>query len=145
MHLHGKARKPCECAVPVSLAVTHQQGLMVGTRSIPGNPYDGQGLGAQWEQTTKLLQDLGCSPRQVIVERGYRGVGADNPGVQIIHRGPYQSLSDHEKRLLKRRQALEPLIGHTKADHRRDRYWLQGAVGDALHALCCAAGGRTPR
>ena len=69
-----------------------------------------------------------------------RGVDADNPGVQIIHRGRYKSLTDEEKRLLKRRQAIEPLIGHTKADHRMDRCWLQGAVGDALHALCCAAG-----
>ena len=42
--------------------------------------------------------------------------------------------------MLKRRQAIEPLIGHTKADHRMDRCWLQGAVGDALHALSCAAG-----
>ena len=63
-----------------------------------------------------------------------------DPGVQIIHRGKYESLSDHEKRLLKRRQAIEPLIGHTKADHRMDRCWLQGAMGDALHALSCAAG-----
>jgi len=67
-------------------------------------------------------------------------VDADNPGVQIIHRGKYKSLSEHEKRLLKRRQAIEPLIGHTKADHRMDRCWLQGALGDALHALSCAAG-----
>ena len=70
----------------------------------------------------------------------YRGVDADNPGVQIIHRGKYKSLTDHDKRLLKRRQAIEPLIGHTKADHRMDRCWLQGAVGDALHTLSCAAG-----
>ena len=87
-----------------------------------------------------MLQDLGRSPKQVIVDLGYRGVDADNPGVQIIHRGKYKSLTDHEKRLLKRRQAIEPLIGHTKADHRMDRCWLQGAVGDALHALSCAAG-----
>ena len=87
-----------------------------------------------------LLQDLGRSPKQVLVDLGYRGVDADNPGVQIIHRGKYKSLSDHEKRLLKRRQAIEPLIGHTKADHRMDRCWLQGAIGDALHALSCAAG-----
>ena len=60
---------------------------------------------------------------------------ADNPGVQIIHRGKYKSLDRHEKRLLKRRQAIEPLIGHTKSDHRMDRCWLQGAMGDALHAL----------
>jgi IS5 family transposase len=56
-----------------------------------------------------------------------------------VHRGKYPSLSDREKRLLKRRQAIEPLIGHTKADHRMDRCWLQRAEGDALHALCCAA------
>ena len=113
---------------------------MVGARSFPGNPYDGHVLSAQLEQTTNLLQDLGRSPKQVIVDLGYRGVDADNPGVQIIHRGKYKSLSDHEKRLLKRRQAIEPLIGHTKTDHRMDRCWLQGAVGDALHALSCAAG-----
>jgi IS5 family transposase len=87
-----------------------------------------------------LLQDLGRSPKQVIVDLGYRGVDADNPGVQFIHRGNYKSLSDHEKRLLKRRQAIEPRIGHTKSDHRMDRRWLNGAVGDALHALSCAAG-----
>jgi len=136
----GKARNPYEFGVKVSLAVTHKQGLMVGARSFPGNPYDGHVLSAQLEQTANLLQDLGRSPKQVIVDLGYRGVDADNPGVQIIHRGKYKSLSDHEKRLLKRRQAIEPLIGHTKADHRMDRCWLQGAVGDALHALCCAAG-----
>ena len=136
----GKARNPYEFGVKVSMAVTHKQGLMVGARSFPGNPYDGHVLHAQLEQTTNLLQDLGRSPKQVIVDLGYRGVDADNPGVQIIHRGTYKSLSDHEKRLLKRRQAIEPLIGHTKADHRMNRCWLKGAVGDALHALSCAAG-----
>lgn len=136
----GKARNPYEFGVKVSLAVTHKQGLMVGARSFAGNPYDGHVLSAQLEQTTNLLQDLGHTPTQVIVDLGYRGVDSDNPGVRIIHRGKYNSLSDHEKKLLKRRQAIEPLIGHTKADHRMDRCWLQGAVGDALHALSCAAG-----
>jgi len=37
-------------------------------------------------------------------------------------------------------QAIEPLIGHTKSDHRMERCWLKGALGDALHALSCAAG-----
>lgn len=136
----GKARNPYEFGVKVSLVITYKQGLMVGARSFPGNPYDGHVLSAQLEQTTNLLQDTGRAPKQVIVDLGYRGVAADNPGVQIIHRGKYKSLSDHEKRLLKRRQAIEPLIGHAKTDHRMDRCWLQGAVGDALHALNCAAG-----
>jgi len=136
----GKARNPYEFGVKVSLAVTHKQGLMVGARSYPGNPYDGHVLSDQLEQTRHLLQDLGREPKQVVVDLGYRGVDADNPGVQIIHRGKYKSLSAHEKRLLKRRQAIEPAIGHTKADHRMDRCWMKGALGDALHALCCAAG-----
>ena len=81
----GKARNPYEFGVKVSLAVTHKHGLMVGARSFPGNPYDGHVLSAQLEQTSNLLQDLGRSPRQVIADLGYRGVDADNPGVQIIH------------------------------------------------------------
>ena len=97
-------------------------------------------LSAQLEQTTNLLQDTGGAPKQVIVDLGYRGLDADNPGVQIIHRGKYKSLIAHERKLLKRPQAIEPPIGHTKADHRMDRCWLQGAVGDALHPLSCAAG-----
>ena len=74
------------------------------------------------------------------MDLGFRGVDADNPGIDIIHRGKYKSLTDQQRRWLKRRQAIEPAIGHTKADHRMDRCWLQGALGDALHALSCAAG-----
>ena len=65
---------------------------------------------------------------------------ATNPGVEIIHRGRYKTMSKHERQLLKRRQAVEPAIGHLKADYRMNRCWLAGATGDALHALCCAVG-----
>ena len=40
----GKARKPYEFGVKVSVAVTHKQGLLVGARSFPGNPWDGHTL-----------------------------------------------------------------------------------------------------
>jgi IS5 family transposase len=136
----GKARKPYEFGVKVSLAVTHKQGLMVGARTFPGNPFDGHTLAQQLEQTTNLLQDLGRKPTQAIVDLGYRGVDADNPGVEIIHRGKYKTLTALQRRWLKRRQAIEPMIGHTKSDHRMDRCWLKGAIGDALHAISCAAG-----
>jgi transposase, IS5 family len=136
----GKARKPYEFGVKVSLVVTHLRGLMVGARSFMGNPYDGHTLTAQLEQTSNLMQDLGRRPKQVVVDLGYRGVDADNPGVEIIHRGKYKSLTSLQRKWLKRRQAIEPLIGHTKADHGMQRCWLKGALGDALHALSCAAG-----
>ena len=136
----GKARKPYEFGVKVSLVVTHLRGLMVGARSFTGNPYDGHTLAAQLEQTRNLMQDLGRTPKQVVVDLGYRGVDADNPGIEIIHRGKYKSLSAVQRKWLKRRQAIEPLIGHTKADHGMQRCWLKGEIGDALHALSCAAG-----
>ena len=136
----GKARKPYEFGVKASIAVTHKSGLMVGARTFPGNPYDGHVLNEQLEQTTILLEDTGRSPQQVIVDLGYRGVDQDNPTVEIIHRGKYRSLTKPQRRWLKRRQAVEPAIGHLKSDHRMDRCWLQGQLGDALHAVLCAAG-----
>lgn len=136
----GKARKPYEFGVKVSVAVTHKQGLMVGARSFTGTPYDGHTLNEQLEQATILTEDTGAKPKQVVVDLGFRGVDAANPGVQIIHRGKFKSLTQQRRRWLKRRQAVEPAIGHLKHDNAMDRCWLQGATGDALHAVLCAAG-----
>ena len=136
----GKARCPYEFGVKVSVAVTHRHGLMVGSRSFPGNPYDGHTLAAQIEQTTTLLQDLGVKPTTAVVDLGYRGVDRELAPVQVIHRGKSKSLTAAQRGWLRRRQAVEPAIGHLKADHRMDRCWLKGSEGDALHAVLCAAG-----
>ena len=136
----GKARKPYEFGVKVSVAVTHKQGLMVGARSFTGNPYDGHTLNEQLEQVKILTEDTAAQPKQVVVDLGFRGVDAANPGVQIIHRGRFKSLTEQQRRWLKRRQAVEPAIGHLKHDNAMDRCWLLGATGDALHAVLCAAG-----
>ena len=136
----GKARKPYEFGVKASIAVTHKQGLIVGARSFPGNPYDGHTLKEQLEQTGILLEDVGVVPWHVMVDLGFRGVDRDNPKVQIIHRGKAKSMNRQQRRWLKRRQAVEPTIGHLKSDHRMDRCWLAGSIGDALHTVLCAAG-----
>ena len=136
----GKAKKPYEFGVKASIAVTHKSGLMVGARTFPGNPYDGHLLSAQLEQTRILLEDVGREPKEVVVDLGFRGVDQDNPRVEIIHRGKYKSLTKQQRRWLKRRQAVEPAIGHLKSDHRMDRCWLRGQLGDALHAVLCATG-----
>jgi IS5 family transposase len=60
----------------------------------------------------------------VVVDLGFRGVDHDNPQVEIIHRGKYKSLTKQQRRWLKRRQAMEPAIGHLKSDHWMDRCWL---------------------
>jgi transposase, IS5 family len=136
----GKARKPYEFGVKAAVVISHQTGLMVGARSFPGNPYDGHILSAILEQATNLLQDVPGKIKVVVADLGFRGVDADNPGKQIIHRGKFKSLNPQHKAWLRRRQAVEPAIGHLKSDHRMDRCWLKGALGDALHTISCAAG-----
>lgn len=136
----GKARKPYEFGVKSAVVVSHKHGLMLGARTFPGNPYDGHILSAALEQATNLLQDHAVTLRQIVVDLGFRGVDGDNPGKEIIHRGRYKSLSAQQRRWLGRRQAVEPAIGHLKSDHRMDRCWLKGALGDALHSISCAAG-----
>ena len=95
---------------------------------------------AQIEQSAILMQGLGVKPSVVYADLGYRGVDKDNPDIEIKHRGEDKRLTDEERRLLKRRQAIEPIIGHLKEDHRMDRCHLNGSEGDALHAVLCAAG-----
>lgn len=136
----GKSRTPYEFGVKVGIATTLKNNLIVGARAFPGNPYDGHTLREQLEQAAILMQDTGVKPTTAYVDLGYRGVDADNPGVAIKHRGKFKTLTAQERKLLRRRQAIEPIIGHLKSDHRMDRCHLLGAQGDSLHAVLCAAG-----
>ena len=133
----GKARTPYEFGVKVGITSTLKGNLILGARSFPNNPYDGHTLAEQLEQASILSNS---TIKDVYVDLGYRGVDQQNPGVSIKHRGKYKRLIEKERRLLKRRQAIEPIIGHLKADHRMNRCHLKGAEGDAIHAVLCAAG-----
>ena len=136
----GKARCPYEFGVKVGIASTLKHSLIVGARAFHGNPYDGHTLRAQLEQATILMQDSGIKPSTAYADLGYRGVEADIADVRLVHRGKIKRLTQQERKLLKRRQAIEPVIGHLKQDHRMDRCHLKGEQGDRLHAVLCAAG-----
>ena len=131
----GKVRTPYEFGVKVSVAVTAKEGLVVGMRSMPGNPYDGHTVDSQIEQIEILS---GVTPKIALVDRGYRGVEPlANTRLLVSHT---RRLPRKLKKLLKRRQVVELMIGHMKADGLLDRNWLKGALGDAMHAILCGAG-----
>ena len=44
------------------------------------------------------------------------------------------------KREMRRRAAVEPVIGHIKNEHRMERNYLAGTQGDAINAILAAAG-----
>lgn len=131
----GKARKPYEFGVKVGIAVTARKGLVVGARSFPGNSYDGDTLAEQLEQVEIVCEH---KPRTAIVDLGYRG--REIEGVRTLHRGKPKTLTRRQWAWVKRRQAVEPVIGHLKDDCRLRRCHLKGAQGDALHVIACAAG-----
>jgi IS5 family transposase len=87
-----------------------------------------------------LQQHIGTAPTTAVVDLGFRGLGDELKPVHVFHRGTYKSLTPQQKGWLRRRQAIEPLIGHVKQDHGMDRCWIKGAEGDSLHAVLCAAG-----
>lgn len=131
----GKARTPYEFGVKTSVAVTAQEGVVVGMRSMPGTPYDGHTLHSQLEQVETLT---GVRPSLALADRGYKGVEPP-PRVKLLL-SHTRGLPRKLKKLLKRRQAIEPTIGHMKTDGLLGRNWLKGADGDAIHAVLCGAG-----
>jgi transposase, IS5 family len=131
----GKARTPYEFVVKVTIATTLRESLVVGIRSMPGNPYDGHTLQETIEQV-EILTDNCLSV--AIVDKGYQG--AELKGTQILRSGQRRVVTQAMKEMIKRRSAIEPAIGHMKMDGRLGRNPLKGAIGDALYAVLCGAG-----
>ena len=133
----GKARTPYEFGVKVSIATTLKEGLVVGMRSMPGNPHDGHTLAETLEQVG-ILTGTDRLPATAIVDKGYRGVEVE--GVRILRSGQKRGITKALKAMIKRRSAIKPMIGHMKMDGRLARNPLKGQLGDALHAVMCGAG-----
>ena len=131
----GKARVRYEFGSKVSVATTLAGGFVVGMRSMPGNPYDGHTLADALQQVETLT---GSSPSLAVVDRGYRGHGVH--GTQVLISGMRRGLTPRLARLLRRRSAIEPEIGHMKTDGHLARCALKGTLGDALYAVLCGCG-----
>lgn len=133
----GKAHKPYEFGVKVGVVSTSKESFVVGMKSLPGNPYDGHTLEASLEQVRKLT---GVAPKEAYVDRGYRGHGLDMETLKVWIAGAKRGVTVAIKKKLKRRNAVEPVIGHMKSDGRLGRNFLKGVAGDAMNALLCGAG-----
>jgi IS5 family transposase len=131
----GKAHKRYEFGTKVSVATTNRGGFVVGMRAIPGNPYDGHTLGEALEQV-EILTDQ--QPEMAFVDRGYRGHGVEN--VKVFISGAKRDVTRSIAKLLRRRSAIEPMIGHMKNDGRLTRCPLKGTDGDAIFAVLCGCG-----
>jgi len=131
----GKEHKKYEFGCKVSVVTTSKRGWVVGIAALHGNPYDGHTLKAAHAQVEQLT---GVKPEEIFVDKGYRGTQHHPENVAVYISG--RKLSGTLKRLLRRRSAIEPVIGHLKQDHRMKRNYLQGKEGDQINALLVGCG-----
>ncbi len=138
----GKAHKPYEFGVKASLAttVTPSKGgqFIVHAKALPGNPYDGHTL----ETILPAIEaTTGAALSRILADAGYKGHNAPKEHkFRVYTQGQKRGVTETIKRQLKRRAAIEPVIGHCKEDHRMGRNFLAHREGDAANAVLAAAG-----
>ena len=138
----GKAHKPYEFGVKVSVATTLKRckgGQFVAhVQSLPGNPYDGHTLATVIPAIERLV---GNTIERLHADAGYRGHNAPpDYKLKIFTSRQKRRLTPQIKREMRRRSAIEPVIGHLKEEHRMDRNYLAHREGDANNATLAAAG-----
>ena len=136
----GKARAPYEfgCKVSIATPATKPKGgqFVLHAKALHGNPFDGHTLGpviADLEQLT------GVETRRIHVDKGYRGHNHKEK-FRVWITGQVRRVTRPIRSEMKRRAAVEPVIGHTKAEHRMGRNYLKGRAGDRSNAVLAAAG-----
>jgi transposase, IS5 family len=125
-----------EFGVKTSIAVTNARAdggqFILGIRAVPGLPYDGNTLKDQIARLT------GVRITRAYVDKGYRGHGLTVPDIHVTQSPGHRTPTI--KRELRRRSAIEPIIGHTKSDGLLERNRLAGARGDTINAILVGAG-----
>jgi len=136
----GKASTPYEFGVKTSIVSTNARApggqFVLHAKALPGNPYDGHTLAAVVDATEKLT---GCAIERAYVDKGYRGHRTANPR-RVFISGQKRGVFGIIKRELRRRSAIEAVIGHTKTDGHLGRCYLKGRQGDAANAILTAVG-----
>ena len=136
----GKARAPYEfgCKVSIATPATKPKGgqFVLHAKALHGNPFDGHTLGPV---VTELEQLTGVETRRIHVDKGYRGHNHQEK-FRVWITGQARGVTAPIRREMKRRAAVEPVIGHVKAEHRMNRNYLKGRDGDRINAVLAAAG-----
>jgi len=136
----GKARAPYEfgCKVSVATPATKPKGgqFVLHAKALHGNPFDGHTLGPVVAELEALT---GVETRRIHVDKGYRGHNHTQK-FRVWISGQVRRVTAPIRREMRRRAAVEPVIGHIKAEHRMGRNYLKGRDGDRINAVLAAAG-----
>ncbi len=135
----GKAHKKYEFGSKVSVVASSKGNFVLGVMALHGNPYDGHTLSAAIDQATRMIP-TNTNIKEAFVDLGYRGHKCSGIEVHVVGKGSKQGIKPSLKRFMRRRAAIEPIIGHMKNDGRDHRNHLLGKDGDRMHALMMGFG-----
>jgi IS5 family transposase len=133
----GKAHKKYEFGCKASVVSTNGTNWIVGADACHGIPYDGHTLVGALSQVKRLT---GTEVKEVYCDKGYRLKKGEAPNDcrMILPDGRKRSAA--EKKRMKRRNAIEPIIGHMKFGNRLSRNYLRGVLGDVCNVIFAACG-----
>ena len=81
----------------------------------------------------------GIEAERIYLDKGYQG--HDYPNKRRVYKsGQKRGLTPTIKKELRRRSAIEAVIGHMKNDGRLGRNFLKGRDGDKINAILAGAG-----
>ena len=132
----GKAHQRYEFGCKVGFVVSTKGNWILGAQSFKGNPYDGHTLKESLKQSERLTK---AKIDQAVCDQGYRGHGVTTTEISIVPRRKNKA-SRTIRQWWRRRNAIEPIIGHQKSDHRLERNQLAGELGDQLNVIFSACG-----
>jgi len=131
----GKIHKRYEFGSKASFVTTSKDNWVVSAQSLD-NPYDGHTLESALDQTARFT---GITPQHAYCDMGYRGhkLKGDTK-IHLVGKIP-KTASKSLRKWMKRRAAVEPIIGHLKSDYRLNRNHLKGKSGDHANVILAAA------
>ena len=131
----GKEHKKFEFGSKASLLVDQSTGIIMGAINFTETLHDSKTLPEALEQYQRLT---GKEADNVFVDRGYKGLPVYKTSKIHVPK-PDKNISRSKRKKHSRRAAIEPVIGHLKADYRLCRNFLKGILGDLMNLILSAA------
>jgi transposase, IS5 family len=131
----GKEHKKFEFGSKASVAICQHTGIVVGAVNFTETLHDSKTIPIVLEQIKQLTQ---ITPEEAFADRGYVGKTMHEQ-TKIFTPKTNPKISQTQRKKHRKRAAIEPIIAHLKFDHRMNRNFLKGIVGDSLNVLLAAA------
>jgi len=131
----GKEHKKFEFGSKASIMLDQSSGIIVGALNFTESLHDSKTIPEALDQYQRLT---GEQPKEVFVDRGYRGKGEHN-STKINIPKPEKNISKQKRKGHIKRAGIEPVIGHLKHSYRLNKNFLKGILGDNMNVMFAAA------